>query len=82
MGNMGDSLSAEDILAGVDDAAEEGLAEVGVAPEEDGAAGPGAAPEPDPLAEAVAHCKIDDKTGAVTCSVPPWDAFTVLGYFT
>ena len=80
--DLGASLSDDDAPAGMGDAAEECLAEASDAPEEDGAAGPGVSLEADPLAEAVAHCKINDEDGAVTCSVAPWNAFTALGYFT
>ena len=74
LGDPGASLGDDDPPADEGDADEEDSEETGETSEEDGAA--------DPLAEAVAHCKIDDKTGEVTCSIPPWNAYTVIGYFT
>jgi hypothetical protein len=74
--------SNDDFLAEEDDAAEEGVPEAGVAPEEDGAAAAGVPPAPSPIDEAVAHCKVDKKTGNVTCSLPPWNAMEKIGRIT
>ena len=74
--------SDDDGLAEEDDAAEEGVPEAGVTGEEDGTAAAGVPPAPDPLDEAVANCKIDKKTGMVTCSLPPWNAMVQIGRIT
>ena len=52
--------------------------------EDDSSEEAGVAPGPDweAIDRAIAHCHVDRKTGVVTCSLPPWNAYTKIGRIT